>query len=125
MNRLFIGVIVVGLSLAACASPTAPAPRTTAAPTATSESQKYVEMRQRLILPLGGLIVATQNRSSTARNHMMAFEKEAEAILPVIENDMSVNANRLDSAIKSTRNAYLIGDVEELDRVRLRLLEIR
>ncbi len=104
-------------------SPTRTAvPISTAAPTAIN----YTALRTGLLTPLSALIIATRaNNTQQMAQHFNNFTVEAEKVLPVIKSDMSTNANRLNSAIVNTRDAYARKDVAALESVRLQLLEVR
>jgi hypothetical protein len=79
-------------------------------------------MRGRLLTPLGALIEAVRNRdpNRTAAGHLADFNREADAILPMIESDVSKQANVLHSAITNVRAHP--GDVQNLEDIRRSLL---
>jgi hypothetical protein len=124
-------IILIAALLIGCTPVVAPAqtgaPRPTApatiVPTATTVRLDYVGLRTRLLTPLGGLIVAM--RGDTGVQYQVdAFEKVAHEIDPLIASDLSINGNRLHSAISNTRHAISTKDVSELESVRRLLLEI-
>lgn len=82
-------------------------------------------MKSALLPSLGGLIVAVRDKSNTAPRHLAEFNAAADKILPVIERDMSINANRLHSVIVNTREAATRADLASLESQRRTLLEIR
>lgn len=99
-----------------------PVPVSTAAPTAVN----YRALRAGVLSALGALIIATREKDTQQMaQHFNNFNVEAEKVLPVIKSDMSTDANRLNSAIVNTREAYSRKDVAALERARLQLLEIR
>lgn len=102
---------------------TAPLVPTTAAkaPPATD----YVKLRQDLMTPLGVLIVAVREKSPTADERLAAFNEAAGRVEPAIQGDLSINANRLHSAIVNVRGAAARKDLATLERERAGLLEVR
>lgn len=100
---------------------TAPAP---AAQTATPVPD-YRGLANSLREPLSALIVATRNKSPNAPAWQARFNEAAGRVLPVIERDMSTQANVLHSAIRNVQEAAPRGDIAVLDAERRRLLEVR
>jgi len=102
------------------AQPTAP----TAAAAVTTPSPDYMALRMSLLTPLGGLIVATREKSPQTPAFRAQFNTAGEKVLEAIKGDMSVNGNRLHSAVINTQEAASRGDLAELERQRLELLKI-
>lgn len=130
MRRLLAVCLIVALA-GGCAAPTptalppTPVPaKPTAAPTNTPGAD-YVALRTALLTPLGGLIVATRDQSATRAAQLAAFNSAAETVDRAIAGDMSVNANRLHSAIVNTRDAAARGDVASLETQRVELMAVR
>lgn len=125
-------IVTISLLLSACSAP-APVPTTprpTAAPAATAKpaptatpQPDYRAMRQALLTPLGGLIVAMRDRSDLTF-HINAFEQAARDVEPKIANDLSKNGNLLHSAIFNTRHGIETKNLQELEGVRRTLLEV-
>lgn len=86
----------------------------------------YGALRGQLLAPLGALIVATRERNEAGiARQLYAFEAAADRVLPAIEGDMSINANRLHSVIVNTREAAARRDLASLEGQRRWLLEVR
>lgn len=78
-------------------------------------------MRTRLLTPLGAMIIAVRgNDRPQAAAHLADFNKVADEQLPVIERDMSRQANALHSAITNVRAHP--GDLALLEQTRRDLL---
>lgn len=120
------------------AAPTTPTPTRTAAPTATprpavptatltpreptnTPPPDYRGMRTRLLTPLGAMIIAVRgNNRPQAAAHLANFNHVADEVLPVIERDLSKQANALHSTIMNVRSHP--GDLAALEQERRSLL---
>lgn len=103
-----------------------PAPTITAtlAPTvAPPPAPDYRKMGQDLLVPLGGLIVATRDKSPQRVRFLAEFNVAADRALPAIARDLSVPANILHSVIANVRDAAAHGDLGTLERERLNLIK--
>ncbi len=130
-----LGLFVVACSAAPAVTPQpTPLPKPTAVPATvvpTAEAPKptagtnYVQLRGELLVPLGALIVTLRAKSGREAMHLAAFNEVAARVEPAIAGDMSINANRLHSSIVNTRDAAARKDLEELERIRLNLLDVR
>jgi hypothetical protein len=85
----------------------------------------YVALSQQLAAPLGALIVALRDNSPTAPQYLASFNRAADQVSPAIARDVSIDANRLRSAIINVREAAERRDIATLERIRLQLLEPR
>jgi hypothetical protein len=94
------------------------------APTATPRPD-YGALAWLLVVPLGPLIEAVRERSPTVLARRAAFDQAAEPVLVAIQGDVSVEANRLRSAVTTIRDATGRGDAVALERERQLLLGVR
>jgi hypothetical protein len=92
---------------------------------ATPSNGDYVALSQQLAAPLGALIVALRDNSPTAPQYLASFNRAADQVSPAIARDVSIDANRLRSAIIYVREAAERRDIATLERIRLQLLEVR
>jgi hypothetical protein len=98
-----------------------PQPSPTPQPTATVVRLNYPALRNQLLTPLGGLIVAMREGSGV-QFQVNEFEKAAKQVEPLIATDLSYNGNVLHSAIFNTRHAVSTKNLAELESVRLSLI---
>jgi hypothetical protein len=110
----------------ATVSPT-PVPTATAPPpTVKAPPRKdYRALANRLVRPLGPLIIAVRERHPTTGERLVLFDEEARVVMAALVMDTNREANVLHSAIVNIRDGVLREDVQTLERERLRLLEVR
>jgi hypothetical protein len=94
----------------------------TPVPTGTP-APNYRGMVTRLLVPLGGMIVASRNSSPTVAN-WLAFQSESGKIRAELEGNFAPQAIQIRASISNVEAAWPTRDTAAMERERERLLDV-
>lgn len=125
-----VGLVIVAAAVDASndppkeAAPAEPTVQVAAVATATARPKaNYAQHRTQLATALTSVLQQYRGRNVEGIRQMKAlFQDRANAALASIEGDVSVDANKLHSAVVNAREAFAVDDAAHIERIRNDLL---